>query len=83
MLHNFLITTNSSRYFLSIVVDREVDGNIIPGTWRNSSSLQPSGNLSGNAASPNAIQVCNMFMEYFSGPGAVPWQSLSVQNGLF
>ena len=83
VLRNFLITTNSSRYSLSIVVDREVDGNIIPGTWRNSSFLQPSGNLSGNAASPNAIQVRIMFMEYFSGPGAVPWQNLSVQNGLF
>ncbi|KAK2703648.1 uncharacterized protein LOC136041670 [Artemia franciscana] len=83
VLRNFLITTNSSRYSLSIVVDREVDGNIIPGTWRNSSFLQPSENLSGNAASPNAIQVRNMFMEYFSCPGAVPWQNLSVQNGLF
>ena len=83
VLHNFLITTNSLRYFQTVLVDREVDGSIIPGTWRNSSSLRQAGNLSGNAASTNAIQVRNMFMEYFSGPGAVPWQNLSVENGLF
>ena len=83
VLHNFLIATNSSRYFQTVLVDREVDGNVIQGTWRNSSSSRPAGNLSRNAACTNAIQVRNMFMEYFSGPGAVPWQNLSAENGLF
>lgn len=83
ILHNFLLGSDLSRHNFTTLVDREVNGQIIPGSWRNSSSLESAGNLSSNFSSRNAILVRNTFKEYFTGPGSVPWQDQSVQNGIY
>lgn len=78
-LHNFLRRDKSSKdmYSPSGSFDREVEGQIIDGSWRhevNSTILQPIEKLA--RKSPRAAEdVRNEFSEYFSSTGAVPWPS--------
>lgn len=77
-LHNFLRRSKTSRqmYTPSGSLDHEVDGQLLPGTWRQNyvnSSLIP---FSKTARKPSqeAKDVRKEFAQYFATNGAVEWQ---------
>ncbi|XP_065583929.1 uncharacterized protein LOC136042942 isoform X2 [Artemia franciscana] len=77
VLHNFLMVTNAQNgnsYFTPVLVDREANGQIIPGSWRRQSiPVLPSGNISGNFSGRDALKIREAFKDYFCGVGRVPW----------
>lgn len=84
VLNNYLITSDlSRRYVCQRTIDREVNGCIIQGTWRNTPTLPSVGRLSSNNATASAISIRDKFKDYFVGNGELSWQRTSVENGLF
>ncbi|KAK2722668.1 hypothetical protein QYM36_003001 [Artemia franciscana] len=87
VLHNFLMVTNAQNgnsYFTSVLVDREANGQIIPGSWRRQSiPILPSGNISGNFSGRDALKIHEAFKDYFCGVGRVPWQDEAILRGNF
>lgn len=79
-LHNFLRTSKTSRniYTPSGIMDTEVDGQIVPGSWRNQQesgmSLLPFPNLP-RRTKPLPKEIREEFSRYFSSTGAIPWQN--------
>ncbi|XP_037924054.1 putative nuclease HARBI1 [Hermetia illucens] len=81
-LHNFLRTTNPSVYLRgSVDIEHINNGDIQLGAWRQDSQhlseLQPT--ASRNAASI-AKETRMKYTRYFNGVGAVPWQSLFINE---
>lgn len=78
-LHNFLRSEKSSQDIYSPVdsFDREVEGQIINGSWRqevNDGFLRPMQKVARRAPRV-AEDIRNEFVEYFSSNGALPWQA--------
>lgn len=82
LLHNFLrkSRTSSSRYLPqdSFLLDTEIDGRFIPGTWRTEedkmSSFIPLRQIARKPAQ-DAKEVRDRYAEYFINHGAVAWQN--------
>lgn len=80
LLHNFLRRSRASRsrYMPPESVDSEINGNVIPGTWRNTNenmtSFLP---LRQVARKPGqeAMEIRNSYAQYFTTNGALPWQN--------
>ncbi|XP_065564164.1 uncharacterized protein LOC136029592 [Artemia franciscana] len=87
VLHNFLMVTNAQNgnsYVTPVLVDREANGQIIPGSWRRQSiPVLPSGNISGNFSGRDALKIREAFKDYFCGVGRVPWQDEAILRGNF
>lgn len=73
-LHNWLRDKNSN-YIYKGLVDRDINGKIIPGDWRNNNnnlrSLQP---INRNPT-VEAKKVRDSFAQYFNTVGSVEWQN--------
>lgn len=72
-LHNWLRAKNTD-YISTGLVDSEVDGKVIPGSWRDLEHVwQPlqTRNLNSTTA---AKKIRDRFSQYFSNAGSVPWQ---------
>nr|CAH7727770.1 unnamed protein product [Callosobruchus chinensis] len=70
-LHNFLIKYVKHSYTTPALVDREQDGVVIQGTWRDTpSQLTPVRQLGANMYRRNAEDIRDTFNE----EGAIPWQ---------
>ncbi|XP_045760625.1 putative nuclease HARBI1 [Maniola jurtina] len=78
-LHNWLRKTSSSTYFRRGCVDEEDtdSGTITEGSWRREliNNLPNITDHNTNYAGRVARDLRNKYAEYFSGPGAVPWQN--------
>ena len=80
VLHNFLLSKSSTVYAPPGFFDTEVeDGSLVPGTWRNESSLASSffdlRQQGSNSHSLDAVDIRNEFKTYFvSSEGEVAWQ---------
>lgn len=80
-LHNFLRSSKTSRniYTPHGSIDTEVDGKIIPGSWRSDSmtksSLLDCQNVP-RRAKLTAEEIRMEFTEYFCTTGEVPWQNI-------
>lgn len=82
LLHNFLRNsrTSTSRYTPPGSLDSELDGEIVPGTWRQDigtmASLLPLRNIPRKSgAQPK--QIRDKYAEYFATIGKLPWQDAS------
>nr|CAH7739054.1 unnamed protein product [Callosobruchus chinensis] len=74
-LHNFLIKYVKHSYTTPALVDREQDGVVIQGTWRDTpSQLTPVRQLGANMYRRNAKDIRDTFKSYFNEEGAIPWQ---------
>ena len=78
-LHNFLRSTNSSRYIPPGSVDSEdQDGEVRQGSWRNeelvSSGMVSISNSRKGRQSVKAEDIRQALCEYFNNEGQVPWQ---------
>ena len=78
-LHNFLRSTNSSRYIPPGSVDSEdQDGEVRHGSWRNeeliSSGMVSISNSRKGRQSVKAEDIRQALCEYFNNEGQVPWQ---------
>nr|CAH7714746.1 unnamed protein product [Callosobruchus chinensis] len=70
-LHNFLIKYVKHSYTTPALVDREQDGVVIQGTWRDTpSQLAPVRQLGAYMYRRNAENIRDTFNE----EGAIPWQ---------
>lgn len=79
LLHNFMRRSPSSAscYTPPGTFDTEVDGEIIPGSWRNDQSGMTSFMTIKKAArkpGEEAKAIRNSFAEYFTTSGKLPWQ---------
>lgn len=78
-LHNFLRKSLSSRniYAPDGTFDKEVNGHVLPGSWRNddknSTSFTPLRNIP-RKSSRNINNIRDEFSTYFSSNGSVVWQ---------
>lgn len=73
-IHNWL--KNKSRYINNGLVDKEIDGKLIPGSWRSVNSLQSLQPINRNPTN-EAKQIRDNFAKYFNTVGSVPWQNNS------
>lgn len=81
-LHNYIITTNiaNNQYLYEGSVDQEdVNGEIIPGNWRNivgeNNFINPLGRIGANIGTAAAIRQREILTQYFiSEQGIIPWQ---------
>lgn len=77
-LHNFLKARDAHRvYCPATLVDREVNGEIIQGTWRTDqgqNQMQNIARVGTNMYARNAGQIREKFVSYFQDEGTVPWQ---------
>lgn len=79
LLHNFLhrSATSNSSYVPHQLIDAELNGELIPGTWRNdepsTNSFVPLQTVHSNPQL-NAKSVRDFYAQYFSTHGAVAWQ---------
>lgn len=81
-LHNWLRRTAKNIYTPRNYVDYEdVDaGQVAPGTWREVNLVFNNiGRAAGNRYSNNAKHVRDMYKNYFSNEGAVPWQNQMIR----
>lgn len=75
ILHNYLLYKKDLN---NLTLDNDVNGVILPGSWRNVVE-NDQGMISLNAQGSNnytreAAEIRNKFAEYFNGVGAVEWQ---------
>ena len=78
-LHNYLQRSSSSSTYTPVgLADREEDGHLIPGRWRQESSADGFAPLAvpstGHNASLDAKLVRETFKDYFFSEGSVDWQ---------
>ena len=87
VLHNFLRRNLGTKYTPGSMLDREnlEDANVVEGDWRNE---QPQGRFdmirSVRQMNPSkeASASRDKYVEYFNGPGKVPFQNRMVGNRL-
>lgn len=73
-LHNYLRSTTSS-YIANNCIDREENGILIPGSWREENNgVRQMGQQAGNRVSRTPITIRDEFKNYFVNEGSVPWQ---------
>ena len=78
-LNNYLHRRSSSSSYCPVgLADREEDGHILPGTWRQESSADGLAPLTvpstGHNATLDAKEVRGTFKDYFFNEGSVDWQ---------
>lgn len=75
-LHNFLMNLGDNGYFTYTTADRENDGEIISGDWRNqeNDNLLPIRQTSSNMYGRYAEQMRDKLARYFINEGAIPFQ---------
>lgn len=65
VLHNFLMAQRDSGYFYSELVDREVNGELIPGQWRTETTSLASARISrANRSTREAFMYREQLCEY-------------------
>ena len=78
-LHNVLRTKPRDSYSSPEIFDEEINFQIVrPGSWRSDASssvfMSLQSGRQNNRCSKNAEEIRDGLVEYFYGPGAVPWQ---------
>lgn len=86
LLHNYLKRHSTNVYMIPRLVDREEDGNLNEGTWRqnnnNITSILPVRNIPRRSpAHLNAIR--DELADYFMNEGKVSWQARSLNLTVF
>lgn len=86
LLHNYLKRHSTNVYMIPGLVDREEDGNLNEGTWRqnnnNITSILPVRNIPRRSpAHLNAIR--DELADYFMNEGKVSWQARSLNLTVF
>lgn len=91
-LHNFLKTKNDEkapleqRYCYPQFVDRETEGDLIEGEWRQQlqDNIRPMGNAGAHRATGEAYAMRDTLSSYFmTTAGAVPWQYEYIRRGQY
>lgn len=73
-LHNLIIKKRNC-YLTPNLVDRELNDNIIPGSWRKHNSIfTPINKIGTNRFKKNTKLIRDTFKDYFNEEGAVSWQ---------
>ena len=79
-MHNMLRTKMPSYTNTLLDIESPETHEVIPGVWRNESTLQSIDALHGNTSLQCAKRQRNQLCEFVNGVGAVPWQDRMVQD---
>lgn len=78
-LHNFLrkSKTSNNLYYPQNTLDKEVNGQIIFGTWRNDTEMSSLFSIKKvpRKSPTRAQQIREVFSGYFLSNGTIPWQN--------
>lgn len=66
VLHNFLILTKDTSYISPELVDRDSNGVVIPGNWRQDTTLTSARTISANRASREAFEIRDCLAQFLS-----------------
>lgn len=82
VLHNFLRTETMGTYMPTNSVDREENGVLAHGSWREDvdQGIRRCGQQAGNRVSRTPITIRDEFKNYFNNEGAVAWQENYIFN---
>eukprot|EP00795_Rhopilema_esculentum_P007854 gene7854-13732_t len=88
-LHNYLAKTDfqntpKARYVPPTLVDQELQGDVVPGTWREiqANSIRAINRVGSNMSSKQATKYREQLKDFFlTDEGSVPWQETVVRRG--
>ena len=89
VLHNYLAKTDyqntpKTRYVPPTLVDQELQGDVVAGTWREiqADSIRAINRVGSNMSSKQATKYREQLKDFFlTDEGSVPWQETVVRRG--